>query len=106
MQTSEFEYYLLAELITMHDRILAQQIELLIWNKHHELDKRMLDKFVELIRQSNGELDFQRLAKEFLVTIGSVHWTIVNEVKLSYVDATTQQRRVFRLGDVLAKDQE
>ena len=58
MITSELEYYLLCELITMDDRVLAQQIELLIWAKSPIPQEPILQKFLDMLTESKSSKDF------------------------------------------------
>jgi hypothetical protein len=68
MKTSEFEYYLLCELITMPDRDLAHKIELHIWNDQPHPDGEVLQKYIDAIRNSEDDRDFSDLAREIVKT--------------------------------------
>lgn len=77
MTTSEFEYYLLSELISMPDRVLAQQIELLIWNRCPIPNEPILEKFVELLRDSDCSTSFYVAARQYVKGIKVIKWDVV-----------------------------
>ena len=66
MITSDEEYFLLSELITMPDRILAQQIELLIWAKSRIVQESILEKFLSLLNASDGPEHFWELCRAYV----------------------------------------
>lgn len=66
MKTSEFEYYLIAELIIMPDRELASAIELHIWNDQPHPDGEVLQKYLDALKLSEDPQDFYISAKEIL----------------------------------------
>jgi len=68
MRTSEFEYYLIQELITMPNRELAQQIELHIWNDCPHPDGEVVQRYVDALRESDGDQEFMEKAEEILRT--------------------------------------
>jgi hypothetical protein len=74
MTTSEFEYYLLSELIGMPNRVLAQQIELLIWNKSPIPNEPILEKFLEILRESEGSEEFYEMSEKYISGIGGIKW--------------------------------
>lgn len=66
IQTSEFGYYLLSELITMPDRQLAAKIELAIWATSPEPDEQILNTFIEALKESECGPDFVERARIIL----------------------------------------
>lgn len=70
MVTSEFEYYLLSELITMPNRELAQKIELHIWYRCSNPQPRILAKYVAMLEESKGPEDFVDKAEKYLQESG------------------------------------
>lgn len=66
MTTTDSEYYLLAELITMPDRVLAQKIELLIWAKSPIPNEAILCKFLELLEASDDASEFYSTAEKYV----------------------------------------
>jgi len=75
MTTSEFEYYLLSELISMPDRVLAQKIELLIWAKSPIPNEPILEKFVDLLKQSEDGSDFWKAAETYVNSF-NIDWRV------------------------------
>lgn len=73
MITSDAEYFLLCELITMPDRILAQQIELLIWATNRIPQEPILEKFLDLLNASGSPEDFWASCREYVSTF-NVSW--------------------------------
>lgn len=69
MKTSEEE-------IGMQDRVLAQQIELLIWNACPIPNEPILCSFIEILRQSSNTSDFIEKAREFVDKIKTVKWKV------------------------------
>jgi predicted acylesterase/phospholipase RssA len=75
IQTSEFGYYLIAELITMPDRILAQKIELSIWNKCPIPSEPILCKVIEFLKESEGPEEFYEAASKYIESL-PIEWTV------------------------------
>ena len=66
MITSDSEYFLLCELITMPDRILAQQIELLIWATSRTPQEPILEKFLDLLGESDSPENFWERCRDYV----------------------------------------
>jgi hypothetical protein len=90
MTTSEFEYYLLSELVGMPNRVLAQQIELLIWNKSPIPNEPILEKFLEMLRESEGPEEFYEMSTEYINGISGIKW---------HCSITDNEGRVFKVKD-------
>lgn len=75
IRCTEFGYHLLSELISMPDRILAQQIELLIWKGCAQPSEPMLQKFVDMLKESESGVEFYEMAKEYISTLNVV-WDV------------------------------
>ena len=58
MITSEFEYYLLSEMISMPDRELVQKMELHIWYRSSVPQPKILAKYVQFLEESEGPDEF------------------------------------------------
>jgi hypothetical protein len=76
MTTSDFEYYLVSELIGMSDRVLAQQIELLIWNRSPTPNEPILEKFLEMLRESEGPEEFYEMCRKYISGITGIKWHV------------------------------
>jgi hypothetical protein len=70
MITSEFEYFLLSELISMPDRELAQKIELHIWYRCSTPQPNILAKYLKCLKQSDSSEDFYEKAQKYLDVSG------------------------------------
>lgn len=82
MITSEIEYYLLCELITMPDRVLAQQIELLIWARSPIPQESILEKFLSMLMDAEDAQEFHAKCREYVDSFEiGWHVSIVHEDK-------------------------
>ena len=70
MITSEFEYYLIQELNSMPDRELAQKIELHIWYRCATPQPKILAKYLQALKESDGPEDFFEKAQRYLDASG------------------------------------
>lgn len=75
MKTSEFEYYLICEMITMPDRVLAQQMELLIWAKSPVPQEPILERFLQMLQDSEDGQDFWNQCRAYVDSF-PVEWWI------------------------------
>jgi hypothetical protein len=75
IQTSEFGYYLISELITMPDRILAQKLELAIWNRCPIPNEPILCKIIELLKESEDNTDFYKSVQDYIDKL-PIKWVI------------------------------
>jgi len=64
--TSEFEYYLVQELIGMPDRELAQKIELHIWYRCATPQPKILARYLKLLKESEDSEGFIEEARKYL----------------------------------------
>jgi hypothetical protein len=70
MITSEFEYYLIQELNSMPDRELAQKIELHIWYRCATPQPKILAKYLQALKESDGPEEFVEKAQRYLDASG------------------------------------
>jgi hypothetical protein len=66
MMTSEFEYYLISELISMPDRELASKIELHIWRHTFVPQPKILAMYLTALQDSEDDEDFLVSARQIL----------------------------------------
>jgi hypothetical protein len=64
--TTEFGYYLIAELVTMEDRILAQKIELDIWACSPTPRASRLQSYISALKESENDSDFYIMAEQIV----------------------------------------
>jgi hypothetical protein len=60
------EYYVLSEMISMPDRILAQKLELLIWRDPMHPNQRVMDELVKMLNDSGTAVAFHGLLPKFV----------------------------------------
>jgi hypothetical protein len=66
IQTSEFGYLLIAELVTMPDRALAQKIELAIWPDSSIPNQELVDKLIVALEKSGCGSEFAEEARKLV----------------------------------------
>jgi len=66
IQTTEFGYYLISELISMDDRKLAEELELAIWKDGFQPVPEVLAHIIERFKESGGDFEFQEEMREYL----------------------------------------
>lgn len=69
MQTSEFEYHLISELIGMSDRELAKAIELAIWPTSSSPNSPVLERFVRALEECDDDGQFEGKARDILASL-------------------------------------
>jgi len=66
IQTSEFGYHLISELVTMPDRELAERIELHIWKDSSTPNHELIGKLVTALEVSEDGSEFWEAARKLV----------------------------------------
>lgn len=106
MKTSEAEYYLISELISMPDRRLAQMIELHIWCNSPHPQGHILQRYLDTLNQSKNPEHFYRECYKILEGLEFVQIETGNYLT-NGVRIKTQPKDARRYGpEFLERDKE